>query len=53
MAQDGIIDIGADLPTLDGIPKPELELEGLTKGEANIEAIIASHYHRRPYWNVQ
>lgn len=40
-----IIDIGENLPDSTGKKKPELEIEGLTKGIANYQAIFISHYH--------
>lgn len=40
-----IIDIGANLPTADGEKKPEIDLEGLTQGKPNYDAILVTHYH--------
>ena len=40
-----IIDIGANLPDSEGRKKPEIELEGLTKGVPNYKAIFITHYH--------
>ena len=40
-----IIDIGANLPDSEGRKKPEIELEGLTKGCPNYNAIFITHYH--------
>lgn len=40
-----LIDIGANLPDSHGIKKPEIELEGLTKGEPSFDAIFITHYH--------
>ncbi len=40
-----IIDIGANLPDSDGKVKPEIELEGLTKGKPNYKAVFVTHYH--------
>lgn len=40
-----LIDIGANLPDSQGIKKPEIELEGLTKGEPSFDAIFITHYH--------
>lgn len=40
-----IIDIGANLPNAEGIKKPELEMDGLTKGKARYDAILITHYH--------
>ena len=40
-----IIDIGNNLPDSEGIKKPEIELEGLTKGLPVYKAIFITHYH--------
>ena len=40
-----IIDIGTNLPDSEGRKKPEIELEGLTKGMPNYKAIFITHYH--------
>ena len=40
-----IIDIGSNLPDSEGRKKPEIELEGLTKGIPNYKAIFITHYH--------
>ena len=40
-----IIDIGANLPDSSGIKKPEIELEGLTKGKPCYKAVFITHYH--------
>ena len=40
-----LIDIGANLPDSKGKVKPEIELEGLTKGEPIFDAIFITHYH--------
>ena len=40
-----IVDIGANLPDSEGRKKPEIELEGLTKGTPNYKAIFITHYH--------
>ncbi len=40
-----IIDIGTNLPDSEGRKKPEIELEGLTKGSHNYKAIFITHYH--------
>ena len=40
-----IIDIGANLPDKYGKKRPEIELEGLTKGISCYKAIFITHYH--------
>ena len=40
-----IIDIGANLPDAQGNKKPEIELEGLTKGNIDYKAVFITHYH--------
>ena len=40
-----VIDIGENLPDSTGKKKTEIEIEGLTKGVANYQAIFISHYH--------
>lgn len=40
-----LVDIGANLPDAEGKVKPEIELEGLTKGESTFDAIFITHYH--------
>ena len=40
-----LIDIGANLPDSNESQKPEIELEGLTKGKINFDAILVTHYH--------
>ncbi len=40
-----IIDIGSNLPDSDGRKKPEIELEGLTKGFPDYKAIFITHCH--------
>ena len=39
------IDIGENLPTLDGQEKPELKIEGLTEGTPDFKAVFVTHYH--------
>lgn len=39
------IDIGENLPTMDGKEKIEVEVEGLNKGKASFEAVFVTHYH--------
>lgn len=40
-----MIDIGANLPDMEGQKKEEIELEGLTKGKPAYKAILITHYH--------
>ena len=40
-----LIDIGANLPDKNGIKKPEIELDGLTKGEPSFDAVFVTHYY--------
>lgn len=40
-----VIDIGENLPDSTGKKKTEIEIEGLTKGVSNYQAIFISHYH--------
>lgn len=40
-----VIDIGENLPSEDGEKKPEIEPNGLTKGQAQYEAVLVTHYH--------
>lgn len=40
-----VIDIGRNLPSADGKVKPEIQLEGLNKGTANLDAVFITHYH--------
>ncbi len=40
-----IIDIGSNLPDSEGRKKPEIELEGLTKGIPSYKSIFITHYH--------
>ena len=40
-----VIDIGKNLPDSTGKKKTEIEIEGLTKGVSNYQAIFISHYH--------
>lgn len=40
-----LIDIGANLPDSEGKVKPEIDLEGLTKGESSFNAVFITHYH--------
>lgn len=40
-----IIDIGENLPSIDGIERPTLEIEGLNKGQASYDAVFVTHYH--------
>lgn len=40
-----IIDIGSNLPNSEGIKKPDIELDGLTKGEPKYDAVLITHYH--------
>lgn len=40
-----LIDIGANLPDSEGKVKPEIDLEGLTKGKSSYNAIFITHYH--------
>ena len=39
------IDIGENLPTMDGKEKIEVEVEGLNKGKASFDAVFVTHYH--------
>ena len=39
------IDIGENLPTISENEKTEMEVEGLTKGKANFDAVFVTHYH--------
>lgn len=40
-----IIDIGENLPSIDAIEKPKLEIEGLNKGTPDYDAVFVTHYH--------
>ena len=40
-----IIDIGTNLPDSEGKKRPEIDIEGLTKGTPNYEAVFITHYH--------
>ena len=40
-----LIDIGSNLPSSDGSIKPEIELDGLTKGRPSFDAVFVTHYH--------
>lgn len=40
-----IIDIGENLPSMDGVEKEKLEIEGINKGVAKYDAIFVTHYH--------
>jgi ribonuclease J len=39
------IDIGENLPTMDGRKLPEVKVEGLTEGSPNFDAVFITHYH--------
>lgn len=39
------IDIGENLPSINNEKKPELEIEGLTMGKPNFDAVFITHYH--------
>lgn len=39
------IDIGENLPSINNEKKPELEIEGLTIGKPNFDAVFITHYH--------
>ena len=39
------IDIGKNLPSINGKEKEEIEVEGLNVGKPNFEAIFVTHYH--------
>ena len=39
------IDIGENLPSMDGKEKTEIEVEGLNIGEPSFDAIFITHYH--------
>lgn len=39
------IDIGENLPSVNNEKKPELEIEGLTMGKPNFDAVFITHYH--------
>ena len=39
------IDIGKNLPSINGKEKEEIEVEGLNIGKPNFEAIFVTHYH--------
>lgn len=40
-----IIDIGQNLPSIDGNERNEIKVEGLNTGNPNIDAIFVTHYH--------
>lgn len=40
-----IIDIGENLPSMDGIEKEKIEIDGLNKGTAKYDAVFVTHYH--------
>lgn len=40
-----VVDIGENLPTIDGRNEEELNIEGLTQGKASFHAIFVTHYH--------
>ena len=40
-----IIDMGAELPRADGKGSAQLNIEGVTCGEANCDAVFITHYH--------
>lgn len=40
-----IIDVGLDLPSVDRLEIDAFEVEGVTKGEPNCDAVLVTHYH--------